>query len=207
MSSSDYIKSSLLATEMSQPFRLSVRIRSSAFRGQLLESRSFPLARPCCVPSASPGSSKVSRASISVSTEGFFTINPRSQQRTFKSTARNSKKPKTGYTDAPIDPFDVTGLKAKVEEINEKLRIDLSKLRGGGRFDHTVVEQLRVQAQKGKKETVKLGTLAQVIPKSRLLNVVVGDPEVFFLASNNMLRLSRLHKCLCQRLLYSTLNP
>ena len=170
----------MLATEMSHPFRLSLQTRLPALRSQSVQLRSSFFAKPYYITSALPGSSDVSWASRIG--EGLF-ISNLAQQRNFTSTTRQLKKGKGGSTDTPIDPLDVTSLKAKVDEITEKLRTDLSKLRGGGRFDYAIVEQLRVQPQKGVKETVKLGTLAQVIPKSRFLNVVVGDPEVLLLSA------------------------
>lgn len=103
-----------------------------------------------------------------------------SQRRNFTGTNRNLRSTKNVVKETwtPIDPLDVTELKSNVDKVIEQLKVDLSKLRGGGRFDYAVVEQLRVQLQKGSKETVKLGTLAQIVPKSRFLNVVVGEPEV-----------------------------
>ena len=103
-----------------------------------------------------------------------------SQRRNFTGTNHNLQKIKyeAKESDTPLDPLDVTELKLNVDKAIEQLKLDLSKLRGGGRFDHAVVETLRVQPQKGSKETVKLGTLAQIVPKSRFLNVVVGELEV-----------------------------
>ena len=102
------------------------------------------------------------------------------QRRNFTRTNRSLQKAKFGAKESwtQIDPLDVTELKSNIGRVIEQLKTDLSKLRGGGRFDHAVVEQLRVELQKGSKETVKLGTLAQIVPKSRFLNVVVGEPEV-----------------------------
>jgi len=56
------------------------------------------------------------------------------------------------------------------------LKDDLSQLRQGGRFNPQVLENLRVQLKQG--GAVKLGDLAQVVPKGRIVQVVVGEQEV-----------------------------
>ena len=162
---------------MSLSLRLSLQTQLPALRSQLIQLRSSSITKTCCFTSVVSGSHEDDWASPFAG--GSFTSSI-SQQRKFTSTIQRLKKAKHEDSESPTNPLDVTSLKAKVDEAIEKLRTDLSKLRGGGRFDFAVVEQLRVQPQKGVKGTVKLGTLAQVIPKSRFLNVVVGDPEVFF---------------------------
>jgi ribosome recycling factor len=67
----------------------------------------------------------------------------------------------------------------------EKLTHDLSQLRSGGRLNPDIVESLKVQigtARDGK-ETVRLGDIAQVVPKGRTLNVMVGEQDVSWLAN------------------------
>ena len=61
----------------------------------------------------------------------------------------------------------------------EALTHELAELRAGGRFNPEHLEKLRV-ALKGAegRETVRLGDLAQVIPKGRVIGVVVGDEDV-----------------------------
>lgn len=58
----------------------------------------------------------------------------------------------------------------------------MSKLRAGGRFNPETIEGLRVNIPTGgggSKETVRLGSLAQVIPKGgRAVTVLVGEEEV-----------------------------
>jgi ribosome recycling factor len=65
----------------------------------------------------------------------------------------------------------------------EKLTHDLSQLRSGGRLNPDVVEGLKVQlGTSGKdghgKESVKLGDIAQVVPRGRMLQVICGEAEV-----------------------------
>lgn len=58
------------------------------------------------------------------------------------------------------------------------MKNDLSKLRAGGRFNPEAVESLRVQPDKNDKQTIKLSDLAQVIPKGRTVQVLVGEKGV-----------------------------
>ena len=107
---------------------------------------------------------------------------------------------------ADVDPFDLSAMEAGIHKAQEKLKDDLSKLKPGGRFNTEIIENLRVplmnqnrgksvvSSGKGDKEkdkekerekekvTVRLGDLAQVIPRSgRLVVVLVGEEEVNFL--------------------------
>ena len=62
----------------------------------------------------------------------------------------------------------------------ERLKNDLSKLRAGGRFNPEVVENLRVQLEKGNSKTIKLSDVAQVIPKGRTVQILVGEKDVSY---------------------------
>ncbi|KAG5291978.1 ribosome recycling factor [Histoplasma ohiense] len=78
------------------------------------------------------------------------------------------------------DPFGFTQLENDIAVAVQRLKDDISKLRAGGRFNPEAIESLRVAVTKGDgkgtKETVKLGELAQVIPKAgRMLTILVGD--------------------------------
>jgi len=71
-------------------------------------------------------------------------------------------------------------LEAQILKAIEKLTHDLSQLRGGGKLNPEVVESLKVQlgtAGEGK-ESVKLGDIAQVVPRGRMMNVVCGEEAV-----------------------------
>ena len=52
----------------------------------------------------------------------------------------------------------------------------LSKLRSGGRFNHELLEQLKVKIGS---QSANLGDVAQVIPRGgRQINVLVGEQDV-----------------------------
>lgn len=59
----------------------------------------------------------------------------------------------------------------------ERLTHDLSQLRAGGRFNPEILENLRVDLKKLGGGMVKLGEIAELIPKGRVVSVVVGDEE------------------------------
>ncbi|PPJ54555.1 hypothetical protein CBER1_06643 [Cercospora berteroae] len=93
--------------------------------------------------------------------------------------AREEKKAETkGKGDAAAeDPYDFTDLEKDISNALEKLKTDLSKLRAGGRFNPEVVENLRVQPDKQSNQTVKLNDVAQVIPKGRTVQILVGEKD------------------------------
>jgi len=74
--------------------------------------------------------------------------------------------------------YDLSSMESNILKAMEKLARDLSHLRAGGRFNPDLVEGLKVQLGKGDgKETARVKELAQVVPKGRLLNVIVGEKE------------------------------
>lgn len=82
-----------------------------------------------------------------------------------------------GQPTATDQAYDVSGLESQILKAMEKLTHDLSQLRGGGKLNPEVVESLKVQlgtAGQGK-ETVRLGDIAQVVPRGRMMNVVCGE--------------------------------
>ena len=91
-----------------------------------------------------------------------------------------AKSPGSKTTKADDDPFDHSHLKASISAAISRLTNELSKLRTGGRFNPESLEGLRVQLQKGVKEsTVRLGDLAQVVPRGgRTVVVLVGEKDV-----------------------------
>ncbi|KAI5239557.1 ribosome recycling factor [Aureobasidium subglaciale] len=90
------------------------------------------------------------------------------------SSSSSSSSAATGAVGAE-DPFDFSILESDINDAVEKLKADLSQLRQGGRFNPQVLESLRVQLKQG--GPVKLGDLAQVVPKGRIVQVVVGEQE------------------------------
>jgi len=79
---------------------------------------------------------------------------------------------------ANSSPDDFSDLEANIAKAHAQLKDDLSKLRAGGRFNPEVVENLRVALSKDAKETVRLGDLCQVVPRGRVLQVLVGEKDV-----------------------------
>lgn len=96
--------------------------------------------------------------------------------RTDSSPPVNNMGPATPTDEA----YDVSGLEAEVLKAIEKLTHELSQLRSGGKMNPDIVESLKVQlgtAGHGK-ETVRLGDIAQVVPRGRVLNVICGEDSV-----------------------------
>ena len=92
--------------------------------------------------------------------------------------AAREEKQAAAKDPASEDPYDFSNLEADIATAIERLKSDLSKLRAGGRFNPEVVENLRVQAEKSSNQTVRLSDLAQVIPKGRTVQVLVGEKDV-----------------------------
>lgn len=77
------------------------------------------------------------------------------------------------------DPYDFSALLDGTEKTIKKLENDLSKLRTGGRFNLEVLENLRVRVERDRTAGVRLGDLAQVLPKGgRSLMILVGEKDV-----------------------------
>lgn len=88
-----------------------------------------------------------------------------------------------GLSTATDEAYDVSGLESQILKAIEKLTHDLSQLRSGGKLNPEVVENLAVHlgtVSQGK-ESVRLGDIAQVVPRGRVLNVICGDEAVSFL--------------------------
>jgi ribosome recycling factor len=69
----------------------------------------------------------------------------------------------------------------------EHLTHHLSQLRAGGRFNPDHLDNLRVKAFKGSNDTVRLGDIAQVVPKGRVVSVIVGEEGHVKLVSSAIL--------------------
>jgi ribosome recycling factor len=76
------------------------------------------------------------------------------------------------------DPSDFSALEADIAAAVERLKDDLSKLRAGGRFNPELLENLRVQPDKSSQSKVRLSDVAQVVPKGRTVQVLVGEKDV-----------------------------
>lgn len=77
------------------------------------------------------------------------------------------------------DPFDLSPLHDGISSAIVRLKDDLSKLRAGGRFNTVVLESLRVHLGKDSRDSVKLGDLAQVVPKGgRMVTLLAAEEDV-----------------------------
>ena len=77
------------------------------------------------------------------------------------------------------DPHDFSTLDAGIKKELDRLQEELSKLRTGGRFNPELLEGVRVQLKKENKSTIRLGELAQVVPKGgKSVVVLVGEADV-----------------------------
>lgn len=91
----------------------------------------------------------------------------------------------TGGGGVPDDPSDLSQLQNDIAASITRLKDDLSRLRAGGRLNTEVIEEFRVHLSKGSKDSVKLGELAQVVPKGgRMVTVLVAEEDVSFLFCN-----------------------
>ena len=149
--------------------------------------RSFTLS-PISTPFSTSGPAAVSLARpIPTHTRAFTTTLPcsRNNKKAQKEEPKRSVEVASTRSEAAAnDPFDFTNLDAGIAHAIEKLKDELSKLKPGGRFNPDLLEGLRVQLEKGSKDTVKLGDLAQVVPRSgRSIAVLIGEAEVRVLTS------------------------
>jgi hypothetical protein len=77
------------------------------------------------------------------------------------------------------DPFDFFQLQSEIADAVVKLKEEMSKLRADGRFNAEAIESLRLSLAKGNKNNVRVGDLAQVVPKGgRTLMILVGEENV-----------------------------
>lgn len=80
---------------------------------------------------------------------------------------------------ATEDPFDLSTLHSGIANAISRLKDDLSKLRAGGRFNTATLEGLKVQLSKDSQDIVRLGDLAQVVPKGgRMVTILAAEEQV-----------------------------
>jgi len=101
------------------------------------------------------------------------------------------------------DPSDFSALEADIAAAVERLKDDLSKLRAGGRFNPELLENLRVQPDKSSTAKVRLSDVAQVVPKGRTVQVLVGEKDVCY----KILRGNVVHGGPTNFSIYSTSSP
>lgn len=98
-----------------------------------------------------------------------------------KSSNAASESVSAGGATGGENPFDFTQLTNGIQDAVFRLKEDLSKLRVGGRLNPEHIENVRVSLKSGtgKKETVKLSELAQIIPKGgRMITILITEEEV-----------------------------
>lgn len=91
--------------------------------------------------------------------------------------ARDDSKSSPAAAAPTEDPSDFSALEADIASAITRLKDDLSKLRAGGRFNPDTLSNLRVQPSKTDGQKVKLGDLAQVVPKGRTVQLLVGERD------------------------------
>lgn len=94
---------------------------------------------------------------------------------------RNKSKAPTKTTDAVAeeDPLDFSKLQNGIATAVSRLKDDLSKFRAGGRFNTATLESLRVHLSNDSKESVRLGDLAQVVPRGgRTVTILATEDDV-----------------------------
>ncbi|KGO65719.1 Ribosome recycling factor [Penicillium italicum] len=101
------------------------------------------------------------------------------KDKTKKASASASSSEPVETSSAPSeDPFDLSHLHNGISTAIVRLKDDLSKLRAGGRFNTAILETLRVQLSKDSKDSVRLGDLAQVVPKGgRMVTLLVAEED------------------------------
>lgn len=85
----------------------------------------------------------------------------------------------TSATKESANPEDFTQLQDEIAKAQTLMKDTIGKLRTGGKFNHELLEGLRVELGKDSKQLVKLGDLAQVFPRSgRHVVVLVNEQDV-----------------------------
>jgi hypothetical protein len=107
-----------------------------------------------------------------------FANSPALYKKKDKAKQSSAPEPKESSSSAE-DPFDLSQLHNGISTTVARLKDDLSKLRAGGRFNTALLENLKVQLSKESKESVKLGDLAQVVPKGgRMVTLLAAEEDV-----------------------------
>jgi hypothetical protein len=125
-----------------------------------------------------------------------------------KGSSNSEAEPSSAAAAATEDPFDLSTLNSGISTAISRLKDDLSKLRAGGRFNTATLEGLKVQLSKDIQDSVKLGDLAQVIPKGgRMVTILVAEEEVSETLLRELDSLSHYPGSNKRISIYSTSNP
>jgi hypothetical protein len=108
-----------------------------------------------------------------------FANSPALYKKKEKAKKSSASEPEESSSTPSEDPFDLTQLHNGISTAVARLKDDLSKLRAGGRFNTAAIESLRVHLSKDSKDSVKLGDLAQVVPKGgRMVTLLAAEEDV-----------------------------
>lgn len=108
-----------------------------------------------------------------------FANSPARYKKKEKAKKTSAPEPEESVSNSTEDPFDLSQLHDGISAAVTRLKDDLSKLRAGGRFNTAVLESLKVQLSKDSKDSVKLGDLAQVVPKGgRMVTLLAAEEDV-----------------------------
>lgn len=108
-----------------------------------------------------------------------FASSPALYKKKDKAKKASASEPEDSSNVPFEDPFDLSQLQNGISTAVARLKDDLSKLRAGGRFNTALLESLRVHLSKDSKESVKLGDLAQVVPKGgRMVTLLAAEEDV-----------------------------
>lgn len=123
-----------------------------------------------------------------------FSTTPSLLKKGGKAARDESKAQASSQKDAlpADDPNDFSALEADIAAAVERLKDDLSKLRAGGRFNPEVLENLRVQPDKNSGSKVKMSDVAQVVPKGRTVQVLVGEKDVSVVPMNPLIHVWKM---------------
>ncbi|KAK3067077.1 hypothetical protein LTR53_016256 [Teratosphaeriaceae sp. CCFEE 6253] len=144
-----------------------------------------PSSAPCAVllPPSS-GRPSVARISPRPAHTRCFNTTPPLLKKGAKAARDATQSPSSSASSGSDDPSDFSALEADIATLLDRLKTDLSQLRAGGRFNTELLENLRVQVDKTSKTTVKLSDVAQVVPKGRTVQVMVGEKDHVKLVSS-----------------------
>lgn len=130
-------------------------------------------------PGSSHNTPTLFKSSRSPFTQRSFSHSPALKKKKDKVKSNAETRADSTTSNAVEDPFDLSQLEAGIADALSRFKNDLSKLRAGGRLNPESIENLRVSVTKGGNETVRLGDVAQVVPKGgRMVTLLVTDEDV-----------------------------
>jgi hypothetical protein len=116
-----------------------------------------------------------------------FTTTPPLPKKSSNSNSSSSKQAPKRTTAAATpntaksDPLDFSVFEADIKRTLDGLKHDLGRIRAGG-LDAEKIENVRVKlGPGGRGEVVRVGEVAQVVQRGRVMVIMVGEGEVGFL--------------------------